>query len=148
MSKSRRKLMKSSYSEIRSAYLSGKSHAELSMIYKGNRGSIQKFLKRNTPPEEWPLKRHPSVTWQTRSRRCKMAAGSVKPDLIMELVAEYCAANHITLLRFGMTRMGLTRSGAQHLYQLRSGKRTSVSAAYAARILRAIGEPVRKDMAA
>lgn len=148
MSGSRRALLKSRYPEVRSAYLSGKSYSELSMIYKASVSQIQRFMRDNTPDDEWPLYRPPHVHRAVRSRRMKVAKKSVKPELIMELVDEYCRENDLSLRQFVVTRLKRPASNASHLSGFRSGRYKSMSGMYAARLLRAIGEPVRKDLVA
>lgn len=135
------------YPTMRAQYMSGLSLTEIGEKHGVSRYSVHRILARYTPPEQWPLPRHPVVTHQTRSRRALHAAKSVDPGIIMELVQEYLDENDLVMADF-TEKLGLQRHSCSILYKYRSGTKKTMSGAMAARILKAIGEPVRKDLVA
>jgi hypothetical protein len=135
------------YPKLRHEWVGGLSYAEVGDKNKMSKFRVQAIMRRYTPDEQWPLHRDPILETRIRSRVQKRRLRCVNPYLIMGLVQEYCDGQGITLAEFAANRLGWDRARTSALYQYRNGHRTSMSGRMAAVLLRAIGEPVREDLA-
>lgn len=82
-----------------------------------------------------------------RSEWMRESVKSVDTTIIIDLLEEYLVENDMTMAEFGRTRLGMKkRTQINQLYEYRTKKKTRISGARAATILRAIGEPVPKRL--
>lgn len=134
---------------MRALFMAGSTWNEIAIRYRfKNEACALKWVKRNLP-DLWPIQRRPEVDHRIRSEAALRRSRAVQTLFIMEMLEEHLVANDLTMAEFLRTRLGIEkRTEMNQYYEYRARRRTRMSGDHAARILAAIGEPIRRDMVA